>query len=197
MNKHKTIWMLVALLISYGISQAQEASTTFSKHSIKIGVGVGASMGSSTDGMGFMHSIGYQKEIWKDRLRLNPNFSCGYYSSKGVLDANDQYFNAINLATKLYFDLIKAKAFSVVVGSGVLLNYTKGLSGTGGDMADHTQTPSSHYISNVHFAAYMGGGFRINHPNKRLAINILPFNIHFGNNYFGELHFIFELDIKI
>jgi hypothetical protein len=184
--------ILLLFLLLTGTIYGQE----FTKHSVKTGIGVGASMECNSDGMGFVYSLGYQREIWKDRLRLNPNFSIGHYSSKFIMDARDQYFNSINIETNLYFDIIKIKAFSLVVGTGGLLNNMRGLKGTGGDPDGYTGTPHSEYINDWHWGGYLGGGFRINHPDKRTAINIMPLNLHFGNEYFGEFHFLVQLDFK-
>jgi|BioPla2DNA2_1021312.scaffolds.fasta_scaffold67579_2 hypothetical protein len=193
-TRFKTILILFSILINYSVIHGQDQG--FSKNSIKIGLGLGASMGNNTDGGGFVYTIGYQREIWKDRLRLNPNFSIGHYSSKFILDARDQYFNSIDIETNLYYDLIKIKSFSLVIGCGGLVNNSRGLKGTGGDPDGYTEPPTSEYVSDFHFGGYLGGGFRINSPNKRTAINIMPINLHFGNNYFAEFHAKIELDFK-
>ncbi len=190
----KTILILYSILINYSIVNGQDQD--FSKNSIKVGLGLGASMGNNTDGGGFVYTIGYQREIWKDRLRLNPNFSIGHYSSKFILDARDQFFNSINIETNLYYDLIKIKSFSLVLGCGGLVNNSRGLTGTGGDPDGYTEPATSEYVSDFHFGGYLGGGFRINSPNKRTAINIMPINLHFGNNYFLEFHAKLEIDFK-
>lgn len=187
----KTILILLIILMNYGAIHGQGQG--FSKNSIKIGLGIGASMGGATDGGGLVYIIGYQREIWKDRLRLNPNFSIGQYSSKYVMDARDQYFNSINIETNLYYDLIKSKSFSMVLGCGALINNSRGIIGTGGDYA---QPQTSEYFSDFYFGGYVGGGFRINSPNKRTAINIMPINLHFGDNYFAEFYAKLELDFK-
>ncbi|MGI6756526.1 MAG: hypothetical protein ACOX32_01240 [Bacteroidaceae bacterium] len=193
-TRFKIILILVSIMINHGFVYGQDPA--FSKNSIKIGLGVGSSMGNKTDGGGFVYAVGYQREIWKDRLRLNPNFTIGHYSSKFILDVRDQYFNSINIETNLYYDLIRIKSFSLVLGFGGLVNNSRGLKGTGGDPDGYTEPPTSEYISDFHFAGYLGGGLRINPPSKRIAINIMPINLHFGNNYFAEFHAKIELDFK-
>lgn len=193
-TRYKIILILVSIMINHGSVYGQDPA--FSKNSIKIGLGVGSSMGNKTDGGGFVYTVGYQREIWKDRLRLNPNFTIGNYSSKFILDARDQYFNSINIETNLYYDLIRIKSFSLVLGCGGLVNNSRGLKGTGGDPDGYTEPLTSEYISDYHFAGYLGGGLRINPPSKRIAINIMPINLHFGNNYFAEYHAKIELDFQ-
>ncbi len=168
---------------------------TFSKNSIKLGFGVGASMGDNTEGFGFVYAVGYQREIWKDRLRVNPNFSIGHYSPIGIADVPDLYFNSINLETNLYYDLIRIKSFSFVLGTGGLVNNSRGLRGTGGK-PDPSRPKTSKYINDFHFAGCLSVGFRLNFPNTRTVINMVPLSIHFGNNYFGEIHSKIEFDFK-
>ena len=195
MKKRITIlFILFAVMSSYSFVQAQEQG--FSKNSIKVGIGVGASSGSNTDGFGVVYSLGYQREIWKDRLRVNPNFSIGHYSSQSMLDAPDLYFNSTTLVTNLYFDLIRVKSFSLVLGCGALVNKSKGLKGTGGDFDPEVVQQSSEYVSNYHVGGTVAAGFRFNSPNKRTAINIMPITIRFGNNYFAEFHTKVEFDFK-
>ncbi|MDA3928705.1 MAG: hypothetical protein PF541_07065, partial [Prolixibacteraceae bacterium] len=170
----------------------------YSKNSIKLGFGLGVHMGNNTDGSGLVYTMGYQKEIWKDRLRFNPNFSIGQYSSKFLpLDARDQYFNSLNLEVNLYYDLIKIESFSIVVGCGGLINNSRGIKGTGGRPDYSSEKPISEYVNDYHFGGYLGGGFRINSQNKRTSINIMPLNIHFGTNYFLEFNPKIEIDIKL
>lgn len=83
-----------------------------------------------------------------------------------------------------------------MIGFGGVVNNSRGLRGSGGDPEFYTEPPTSEYVSDFHFGGYLGGGFRINFPNKRTAINIIPINLHFGNNYFAEFHAKIELDFK-
>jgi hypothetical protein len=190
-TKLRTTLILFTILINCGVIRGQDQ--VFSKNSIKIGLGIGASMGGETDGSGLFYIIGYQREIWKDRLRLNPNFSIGQFTSKHVMDARDQYFNSINFETNLYYDLIKGKSFSMLLGCGGLINNSRGIIGTGGD---YDQPQTSENFSDYYFGGYLGWGFRINSQNKRTAINIIPVNLHFGNNYFTEFYAKLEMDFK-
>lgn len=188
------ISLLIALISIVLVHSSQGQG--FTKNTIKLGIGPGVSMGRNTDGLGINFSVGYQREIWKDRLRFNPNFSFGSYSSRFVMDARDQHFISINLESVLFYDLVRVKTFSIVVGTGVLLNNSRGLLGTGGK-DDYTDPNPvwSEYFSNYHIGGYLGAGFRVNAPNKRTAISIMPLNLHFGKD-FTEQHMRVEVDIK-
>ncbi len=187
--------LIVTLILLFGFTYVQGQS--FSKNSIKLTTGIGISMGNNTEGSGFTYSVGFQREIWKDRLRFNPSFKIGHYSSRLLMDARDQHFTSLNLETNLNYDLIRIKSFSLVVACGGFINNSRGLKGTGGDPEFYTGVPRSEYISDIHVGGYLGGGFRINSPNKRTAISVMPFNVHFGYKYFTEFHSRIELDIKL
>lgn len=165
-----------------------------SKSSLKFRSGIGISMGDRTDGSGISYSAGFQKKIWNGRFRINPNLSFGQYSSRFVMDARDEYFNSINLETFLFYDLLKGKRSSLVIGAGGLINNSRGLLGTGGDIEG---PQSSEYISTYSIAGYIGGGLRIDSPDKRFAFEIMPFNFHIGTNDFLESHIIIGLEIKL
>lgn len=187
----KTIWitsLILMTLTQYAYSQ------DYSKNSIKFRTGIGISMANRTDGLGITYSAGFQREIWNGRFRINPNLSFGQYSSKFVMDARDEYYNSINLETILFYDLLKGKKTSLVIGFGGLINNTRGLLGTGGDFEG---LRSSEFFSNYHLAGYIGGGLRFNSQNKRLAFEIIPFNFHIGINDFLESHIKLGLEIKL
>jgi hypothetical protein len=185
----------ITTLISIFIFQ-YASGQEFTKSTLTLGTGPGASMGVNNDGLGINFSIGYQREIWKDRLRFNPNLSIGSYSSKFVMDAKDQYFNSLNLESNLFYDLLRVNTFSIVVGTGLILNNSRGLSGTGGkDDYTDSNPVSSEYFSYYHLGGYLGAGFRINSPNKLTAISIMPLNLHFGKDFL-EQHVRVDVDIK-
>lgn len=194
-TRHMTIcrqrWVAFLILSIVTISlNAQDSSKT----SLKFRSGIGISIGDRTDGSGISYSAGFQKEIWNNRFRINPNLSFGQYSSRYVMDARDEYFNSINLETLLFYDLIKGKRSSLVIGAGGLINNTRGLLGTGGDFEG---PQSSEYISTFSIAGYIGGGLRFNPPGKRVAFEIMPFNFHIGTNDFLESHIKIGLEIKL
>lgn len=194
MKNTKLFMTLISILFLLSFSSA--FGQPFSKNSIKMGVGIGGSFApmNYNEGFGFTYSFGYQRELKNSRIRLNPNFSIGHYSSRFTTDVPDLYFNSITIETIVFYDLIKLNAFSLVIGGGGLINNTRGLEGTGG-FSQSNQT--SQYINDFHWGGYLGGGFRINPPNKRIAINIMPFNFHIGNNDFAEVYAKLEMDVKL
>ena len=187
--KQKWIAFLILSLVTINVN-CQDSSN----FSLKFRSGIGISMGDRNDGSGITYSAGFQKEIWNERFRINPNLSFGQYSSRYVMDARDEYFNSINLETILFYDILKGKKSSLVIGIGAIINNTRGLLGTGGD---YNGPQSSEYISNYNIAGYVGGGLRFNPPAKRIAFEIIPFNFHIGTNDFLETHIKIGLEIKL
>lgn len=192
MNKRlKEGLILLSVLVGfYASGQSQE----FSKNALKYGIGVGVFDGYRTTGGGGILIVGYQRDIWKDRLRLNPNLTVGYFTAKNIQDVRDQSFNSINLETILFFDLVRFKAFSLTIGAGGVINNTRGLLGTGGYPPSET---SSEYISNWYYGGYFGGGIRINPTKSRLAFEIMPFNFHVGPDYYMEGYASVGIAVKL
>jgi hypothetical protein len=173
-------------------------SQSFTKNSIKTGLGFGVHTSGNTDGLGIVYCFGYQREIWKDRLRFNPNLTIGQYGAKVLpTDARDQYFSSMNLETNFYFDLFKAGGFSLVLGSGLIINNTRGLIGTGGWQEDNYQPQNTEYFSDYCLGVNLAFGLRINPAKKRIAVNIMPLNLRLGTNGFMEQFARIEFDIKL
>ncbi|MFN7705245.1 MAG: hypothetical protein ACK5OS_11535 [Chryseotalea sp.] len=191
MNVHKllfTLFLIAFYFSDFNMVNAQE----FTKHSIKIGFGFGASMFEEGEGMGVLHSMGYQKQLRNERARLNYNLIYGRYKSGFISDVPDQFFNSISFQTLLYFDLIRIQSFSVIMGAGGFLNYATGLTGTGGDPGRR----SSDYFQAVHIGACTSLGFRVSNAKKRMGFTVLPMALSRGTNDFLELTPKFELEFK-
>lgn len=187
---------VLVILISLIGSSALAQEADFSAHGIKLGFGLGASMGARMEGVGLNYSIGYQKDVWKDRLRFNPNFSIGHYSARFVEDSRDEFFNVINIEANMYYDLIRFESFSLLVGTGAWGNMQFGLQGTGGDPDMVVRPQSSEYGRDFRFGVAAIGGFRIANPWRRTGLNIILINLHRGNKDYLESHVKVELDIK-
>jgi hypothetical protein len=191
--KSKLISALVLLSI-FIVFSAKGQDKEFSKSTLKYGIGIGVSDGHRTTGGGGLLSVGYQLDLWKDRLRLNPNLTVGYFNAKYVQDVRDQWFNSIKLETILYFDVLRLKAFSLTLGAGGVVNNTKGLLGTGGYPPSDSNPD---YISDWHYGVFLGGGLRMNLKNSRMAIEIMPFNFHVGPDYYMEGFAKIGLEVKL
>ena len=173
--------LLWAILLGGMTSYGQD----FSKNSLFVGLGIGSSNNSRADGFGVNGAIGYQRDIWKNRLRIVPSISYGTYTNKGITDVPDIYYNSVSLKMNLNFDIIKIKAFSLFIGSGLTANYSSGLIGTGGWPPGRS---SSEYFNESNFTFNGLIGFRLTPPKTRIGYELLLLDGSFENkNYFSEL----------
>ena len=84
--------------------------------------------------MGFVYPVGYQKSFWKkEKFRINPNLLYGGFISSGITDTPQQFFRITSIGMNVNYDLVKYKSVSLLITSGVFLNYSRGLFGTGGE----------------------------------------------------------------
>jgi hypothetical protein len=188
---HKLIYGIFFLIIINLDGFAQE----YSSNSIKTGIGIGMSEGIRETGIGSIVSLGYQKSLWQNRLRINPYILSGGFFPFGVTDVRDQYFKITSLGVNGYLDILKYKSVSIFIGAGGLVNYTRGLFGTGG--MPESGITSSEYFFKLYYGGYLGGGLRINPAKSRFAYELTPFNICFGNDYFVMAYFKFGIDINL
>lgn len=190
-TRFKAGLIILSIFFVYG---AHGQDNEFSKSTLKCGIGIGASDGYRTTGGGGLLIVGYQRNIWKDRLRLNPNLTVGYFNSKNIQDVRDQWFNSISLETILWFDILRFKSISLTIGGGGVLNNARGLLSTGGDPPPEID---SEYISHWHYGGFLGGGLRINPDNSRFAFEVIPFNFHVGPDYYMEGFAKIGMEIKL
>jgi hypothetical protein len=190
MNKYLLI--LTVTLLTFNI---EVRSQEYSNNSLKVGIGIGMNEGMQETGMGTLVSFGYQKSVLNGRLRINPNFMTGGFFPFAITDTRDQYYRMTSLGVNGYFDVIKYKPFSLFVVAGGLLNYSRGLLGTGGWPEAGNNT--SDYLFKLYYGGQVAWGIRINQPKSRLAYELTPLNICFGNDHFFLGFIKFGIDIKL
>lgn len=187
--KSGVIFVVILLFI------IQLNAQNYSPNSIKTGVGIGVNEGKKESGFGSVVNIGYQRSSWNNRFRLNPNITTGGFLPLLMTDVRDQYYRTTSLGFYGYLDIIKIKSFSIYVGTGGLINYSRGLLGTGG-WPDENNNESEYFIE-LYYGGHLSGGIRVDKPDKRLAYEISPLNICFGNNYFMMAYFKIAIDVKL
>jgi len=196
MKKVLCVFLVLGLFINKTYSQE------FSKNSLSYGLGIGISSGSNDDsGIGPTLIIGYKRDIWKDRLRFNPNLTIGSYRSGLNDNTRDKYFNTVNLNLSFEFDFLRYKAFSLNVETGGLIGTTNGLKGIGTEYdaarSSDIMFNESEFINKFNYGAILGFGLRISPLKSKYAIKISPLNLHLGNDGLRELHSFISLDIKL
>jgi len=190
MNKYLLI-LTVALLTINSKAIGQE----YSNNSLKVGLGLGMNEGMREMGMGTLVSFGYQKSVLNDRLRINPNFMTGGFFPFAITYTRDQYYRITSLGVNAYFDVIKYKPFSLFVVAGGLVNYSRGLLGTGGWPEAGNNT--SDYLFKLYYGGQVAWGIRVNQSKSRFAYEITPLSICFGNDQFFLGYIKVGIDIKL
>ena len=159
----KSILIFHFLLFILMTSFCQE----FSKNAIYASLGLGGvdydADNNNLNGIGTTWSMGYQRDIWKNRLRIVPSLKVGTYTHKRIDDIGDAFYNSTSLKCNLNFDIIKIKSFSVFIGMGTAINYYNGLMSSG-------------YFNEFIFAYNALIGFRINPENNRIAYEWVAIN---------------------
>ena len=147
---------------------------------INLSVGLGQTTGYyNFDSYGLAYSIGYERQILKkiiskDLLRINSNLNFGHFSSdKNYYSAYEQRsVNSFILDTKINFDLVQIKSFSIVVSPGIFL----GIRNTTYNSSPNISSNSSlkHRYGNL--GGLYAFGIRFNSLKDRLGFNIMNTN---------------------
>lgn len=189
--------MLCCFFVLFVISYSSSAQETEPKRtSIRTGIGLGFNHGKQETGTGFVYSMGWQKSFGaKDRFRFNPNLIVGDFFSWPISDTRDQYYRLTSLGLNLHYDLIRYKSISIVTTIGGFINYSRGLSGTGG--WPESNNNSSEYFHSLYFVGNISAGIRMAPKKSRFAYELRPINVQLGNDYFELVYFMFGIDIKL
>jgi hypothetical protein len=186
---------ILFLLITHFSTNAQE--NTFSRNSIKTGVGIGFNEGANEEGLGTFSTIGFERSYGKhERIRINANILLGGFTSGGIDDGRENYYRNTSLNFNLNYDCLKYKAVSLFLYSGGFTNYSRGMLGSGYSQVTFEQYDSRTF-ANLYYGVNLGGGFRINPKNNRCAFEIKPFNLQMGNKEAFTFYMLFGVDIKI
>jgi len=189
------LWLTLIIIVMIG-NNLYSQEIEFKRGSIRTGVGLGFNEGQREIGNGLVYSIGWQKSYGKrNKLRINPNMVFGGFLPIGITDTRDQYYKITSVGINIHFDLIKYKAFSIVTTGGGFINYSRGLLGTGGELEEYNN--GSEYFYSLYFGGNGSVGLRINPAKSRLAYEIRPINMYFGNNRFLLAYFMIGIDFKL
>lgn len=187
---------LTILLLTGTTIYAQGQEIAYRRTTIKTGSGISINEGQREVGIGLIYSVGIQKSYGKNnRLRLNPDVLLGSYRTYVFpTDTRDQFYKITALGLNIHYDLISKEAVSFVTTCGGFINYSRGLLGTGGRTEENNN--SSEYFHSLYFGANANIGIRIDSKKKKLAYEIRPVNLYFGNKGFILGFIMFSVDFK-
>ena len=60
---------------------------------LRFGSSVGYTTNYSSEGLGVTFGIGYQIDIWKNRLRFSPAITSGTFTTSGITDIPDEFLS--------------------------------------------------------------------------------------------------------
>ncbi len=188
------LFFLLIFFTAFRVTYSQEYE--FRKSSIRTGLGIGYNEGRKEMGFGLVYSIGWQKSLGeKERLRINPNITFGGFSPLIMTDVRDQFYRSTSFGLNLHYDLLKNRAVSLVTTGGIFVNYSRGILGTGGWHQENNS--SSEYFRLLYVGAGASLAIRIAPENRRLAFEIRPLSLYFGNNGFVLGYQMFGIDFKL
>ena len=195
--KFKVLFMsLMMLLMSYK-SSAQE--TELNETSIRTGFGIGSHDGIIFSEFGYIYSFGWQNSFGKkNKLRLNPNFLLGKFSSFGTLDIMHKYkYTIYSLGLNLHYDLIKYKSVSIVTTVGSFINYSRGFFYNYYNLEDTNNRIN--YFRLFDLGGNASIGIRVNPKNSRLAYELRPIDLQLsiGNEDFILGYSMIGIDFKL
>jgi len=182
------------LIFLFGVNDIFSQSNEF--NSIRTGIGIGINEGKRETGSGLVYSIGWQKSFGKKhKIRINPNMILGEFYPVGITDVRDQFYRITSLGINVHYDLIRYRAFSIVVTGGGFINYSRGLLGIGG--MPELRSTENEYFHTIYFGGNASLGLRINPKKSKLAYELRPVNIHLGNKNFILGYMMFGIDFKL
>lgn len=186
--------LLLGTLLSFGTAYGQDAPKSFLFGGIGYGVSAPPHRVIARDDMsllgdGMVLSIGYQRDIWKNRLRVVPSLSFGTHVGGDMVISPQMYFNSTNIKVNVNYDVFKIKTFALFIGTGLTVNYMAGV-------VDAYSSPSggrpflAFREGNFTFNGVMG--FRIIPKNSRIGYELLLMDVSAENG-----HGFFEQSISL
>jgi hypothetical protein len=173
-----TITLLTLILSSQLLGQIN------SKQNIGIHTAYGQTELAESHGeIGFRQSVSYNKDLWKNRLRLSPSFSVGSYWNYGFINTDAPlYFYNYNSScarVNLYLNWLNVKNSTFFSGTGLTFSKIKGIK---------KEVPFQSYNYGINGCVL---GYRYLNTEKRFGLEtkILDFSLN-PKGKFSEYNFI-------
>jgi len=140
--------------------------------------------GRGEQGFGIPLGIGFQKHYLNGRMRLNTSVQAASYRTFAITDVPDSYYRVTTLGIYSDFDILRYYSFSVVLGTGAGLSYSRGIT-LGWWDENLGQTTQNEPFNRWYPSVYLAYGIRIAPRKSRYAVEVfLPPGGHANRNFY-------------
>jgi len=151
--------------------------------SIKFFAMIGYQVGKGEKGFGIPIGIGYQRICGNGRFRINASVQDATFRSIAITDSPDHFFRVSTMGFYSDIDILRYHSFSVVLGTGAGLSYSRGYTSIWWD-EDTSQSIYGGYFNRWYLSGYLAYGIRIAPKRGRYAIEIFfPPGGHANKNF--------------
>lgn len=194
----KSYLLLLMLLMCASTAMAQDST----RHAFTVSASLGMYDGDFLSGEGVDFGIGYQRKIFNDRFRLHASANFGAYE-ENTKDGADLYFSSMDVKADINYDLIRYRSFSLIVGTGLMYEYTRGIIDPGVLIIQtedyliylHRETT---FFGKSNVGVNLLAGLRYNPSSEKYAIELLPLYTSVGleENYYklmAQMRMVYKL----
>lgn len=144
-------------------------------------------------GRGPAFMLGYKKNIWTDRLHINPNLLLTACREMHAYDSDNSYnfFNSYSFRLAFAYDIAISDKLFITLESGPAVNYTRGTL-----YDDYT-------VRKWNAGLLVAGGFTLAPKESKFSLRLVPINAHFDLNrrtevnQYLEIHALLIIECKI
>jgi len=140
--------------------------------------------GRGEQGFGIPLGIGFQKQYLNGRFRVNTSIQAASYRTFAITDVPDSYYRVTTFGIYSDFDIIRYYSFSVVLGTGAGLSYSRGVT-LGWWDEELGRTTQNEPFNRWYPSVYLAYGIRIAPRKSKYAVEIfLPPGGHANKNFY-------------
>lgn len=140
--------------------------------------------GRGEQGFGIPLGIGFQKHYLNGRWRVNTSIQAASYRTFAITDVPDSYYRVTTLGIYSDLDILRYYSFSVVLGAGAGLSYSRGITLSWWN-ENFGQTIQDEPFNRWYPSVYLAYGIRIAPRKSKYAVEIfLPPGGHANKNFY-------------
>lgn len=151
--------------------------------------GLAVNINPVSDGFGINLGAGFQKNVWRDRIRIHPSINYGRFWGGFSSDIPETAFNSMSTRFDVEGDFLRIGPISLLLGTGLMLNTSFGWVETDFNSLE----PGKSKFSTTALAFNFLGGFRfVPKKNGKAITEFILLNITFDKwdqDTFSEVTF--------